>query len=92
LSIELAKHTLLVFSIILCVGAAVAVLAGKLRVPDVVVFFLLTFDGAKCGDVVNVKTDSALNQLILSLVPATFLFDGGASLRLKVLKRFGSPS
>jgi cell volume regulation protein A len=87
LSIEIAKHTLLVFSIILCIGAVVAVLAGKLRVPDVV-FFLLAglLMGPSVGNVVNVKTDSALNQLILIFGSCYILFDGGASLRLKVLK------
>jgi cell volume regulation protein A len=87
LSIELAKHTLLVFSIILAVGSAVAVIAGKLRMPDVVVFLVAgLFLGPSVGNLINVKADSALNQLILIFGSCYILFDGGASLRLKVLK------
>jgi cell volume regulation protein A len=86
-SIELAKHVLLVFGIILAVGTACAVLAQKLRVPDVVLFLVIgTLLGPGAAGVIDVKADSALNQLVLIFGSCYILFDGGASLRLKVLK------
>ena len=86
-SVEVAKHVLLVFGIILAVGTAVGVLAQKLRVPDVVVFLLVgLLLGPGAAGVLEVKAESALNQLILIFGACYILFDGGASLRLKVLK------
>jgi cell volume regulation protein A len=86
-SIELAKHVLLTFSMILTIGAMVAVIAGKLRVPDVVLFLLAGLVlGPGVGNVIDIKSDSALNQIILIFGSCYILFDGGASLRLKVLK------
>jgi len=86
-SIELAKHVLMVFGIILALGAASAVLAQKLKIPDVVVFLLLgTLVGPGAVGIIDVKADSALNQLVLIFGSCYILFDGGASLRLKVLK------
>jgi potassium/hydrogen antiporter len=86
-SIELAKHVLLVFGIILAVGTACAVLAQKLKVPDVVLFLVIgTLLGPGAAGVIDVKADSALNQLVLIFGSCYILFDGGASLRLKVLK------
>src|ERR1700690_2401264 len=86
-SIELAKHILMVFGIILALGAASAVLAQKLKIPDVVVFLLLgTLLGPGAAAVINIRADSALNQLVLIFGSCYILFDGGASLRLKVLR------
>jgi len=86
-SIELAKHVLIVFGIILALGAASAVLAQKLKIPDVVVFLVLgTLLGPGAAGIIDVKADSALNQLVLIFGSCYILFDGGASLRLKVLK------
>ena len=86
-SIELAKHVLMVFGIILAVGAVSAVLARKLKVPDVVVFLVLgTLLGPGAIGIIDVKADSALNQLVLIFGSCYILFDGGASLRFKVLK------
>ena len=86
-SIELAKHVLMVFGIILALGAASAVLAQKLKIPDVVVFLVLgTLLGPGAAGAIDIKADSALNQLILIFGSCYILFDGGASLRLRVLK------
>ena len=86
-SVEVAKHVLLVFGIILAVGTAVGVLAQKLRVPDVVVFLIVgLLLGPGAAGVLEVKADSALNQLILIFGACYIVFDGGASLRLKVLR------
>src|SRR5450631_925958 len=86
-SIELAKHVLMVFGIILAFGVASAVLARKLKIPDVAVFLVLgTLLGPGAAGIIDVKSDSALNQLVLIFGSCYILFDGGASLRLKVLK------
>jgi potassium/hydrogen antiporter len=86
-SIELAKHVLMVFGIILALGAVSAVLAQKLKIPDVVVFLVLgTLLGPGAVGIIDVKADSALNQLVLIFGSCYILFDGGASLRLKVLQ------
>ena len=86
-SIDLAKHVLMVFGIILALGSVSAILARKLKVPDVVVFLVLgTLLGPGVAGVIDIKADSALNQLVLIFGSCYILFDGGASLRLKVLK------
>ena len=86
-AIELAKHVLMAFGIILAVGTACGVLAQKLRMPDVVVFLVVgMLLGPDAAGVVDIKADSALNQLVLIFGSCYILFDGGASLRLKVLK------
>jgi cell volume regulation protein A len=86
-SIDIAKHVLMVFGIILALGAASAVLAQKLKMPDVVVFLIVgTLLGPGMAGVIDIKADSALNQLVLIFGSCYILFDGGASLRLKVLK------
>ena len=87
-SIVLAKHVLLVFGIILAVGTCLGVVARTLRVPDVVVFLVAgVLLGPGGAGLVDVKVDSALNQVILVFGACYILFDGGASLRLAVLKQ-----
>jgi cell volume regulation protein A len=77
----------MVFGIILASGTAGAVLAQKLKVPDVVLFLVVgTLLGPSVAGMIDVKADSALNQLVLIFGACYILFDGGASLRLKVLK------
>jgi cell volume regulation protein A len=86
-SLELAKHTLLLFGIVLAVGTFSGLLARLVRVPDVVVFLLVgMLIGPEILGLVNIKADSAVNQLILIFGSSYILFDGGASIRLKVLK------
>jgi cell volume regulation protein A len=86
-SVELAKHILTVFGMILALGTACAVLAEKLKVPDVAVLLVVgTLLGPGVTGVIDIKADSALNQLVLIFGSCYILFDGGASLRLKVLK------
>lgn len=86
-SLELAKHTLLLFGIILAVGTFSGLLARLLRVPDVVVFLLIgILLGPELSGLVSIRSDSAINQLILIFGSSYILFDGGASIRLKVLK------
>jgi len=86
-SLELAKHALLMFGIILAVGTFSGLIARLVRVPDVVVFLLVgMLLGPSVLGLVDIKADSSVNQLILIFGSSYILFDGGASIRLKVLK------
>jgi cell volume regulation protein A len=86
-SIDAAKQVLLAFGIILLTGTLSGFLAQKLKVPDVVVFLLAgTALGPAAANLLHIHTGSGLNQLILIFGSCYILFDGGASLRLKVLK------
>ncbi len=86
-SIETAKHALLAFGIILATGTAFGVLSRKLRVPDVAVFLVAgILLGPEVSGLIDVKADSAANQLVMIFGACYILFDGGASLRLAVLK------
>jgi hypothetical protein len=68
---------LMVFGIILALGAVSAVLAQKLKIPDVVVFLVLgTLLGPGAVGIIDVKADSALNQLVLIFGSCYILFDG----------------
>jgi cell volume regulation protein A len=86
-AIELAKHVLYSFAVILAVGTLFGLVARKLSVPDVAVFLLVGMVlGPEMTGLVDIKADSALNQIILIFGASYILFDGGASLRLSVLK------
>jgi cell volume regulation protein A len=86
-AIELAKHVLYTFAVILAVGTAFGLIARKLKVPDVAVFLLVGMVlGPEVSGLVTIGADSALNQIILIFGASYILFDGGASLRLSVLK------
>jgi cell volume regulation protein A len=86
-SIEAAKHVLMSFGTILAVGAFSGLIAQKLKIPDVVVFLIAgVILGPALAGLVNIKADSVLNQIILIFGSCYILFDGGASLRFRVLK------
>jgi len=86
-SLELAKHVLLMFGTILAVGTFSGLIARRVHLPDVVVFLLVgMLLGPGVSGLVNIKADSTINQLILIFGSSYILFDGGASIRLKVLK------
>ena len=86
-SLELAKHALLMFGTILAAGTFSGLLARLLRIPDVVVFLLVgMLLGPGVLGIVNIKADSTINQLILIFGASYILFDGGASIKLKILK------
>ena len=82
-----AKELLFLLGLILGVGTLTGFLARLLKVPDVVMFLLA---GMALGDaglgLINIKVDSTLNQLLLIFGSCYILFDGGASIRLNVLK------
>jgi cell volume regulation protein A len=86
-ALELAKHTLLVFGIILAIGSFSGLLARLVKVPDVVVFLLIgMLIGPGMLGFVDIKADSTVNQLILIFGSSYILFDGGASIKLRILK------
>jgi cell volume regulation protein A len=87
-SVEIAKHALLSCGLILAIGTVAALLAQKIRIPDVVVFLVAGIAiGPQALALVDIKADSALNQIILLFGASYILFDGGASLRFNVLKQ-----
>ena len=86
-SIEVAKHVLLACGIVLAAAVAAGLAAQKLEVPDVVVFLVVgILLGPEALGLVDIRAESALNQIILIFGSCYILFDGGASLRFKVLK------
>lgn len=82
-----AKELLLLLGIILGVGTITGFIARLLKIPDVVLFLLAGMALGSAGlGIVNIKVDSTLNQLLLIFGSCYILFDGGASIRLNVLK------
>jgi cell volume regulation protein A len=87
-AIEIAKHTLMSGGIILAIGTVTGLVAQKIKIPDVAVFLVVGMAiGPAMFDLVNIRADSALNQIILLFGASYILFDGGASLRFSVLKQ-----
>jgi potassium/hydrogen antiporter len=87
-SASIAQHTLLVCGLILAVGTLAALAAQKIRVPDVAVFLVAGIAlGPHALGLVQVPAASALNEIIVLFGASYILFDGGAALRLAVLKQ-----
>jgi cell volume regulation protein A len=87
-SLEIARHTLLACGLILAIGTLAGLLAQRIRIPDVAVFLVAGIAiGPQAFGLIHVREDSALNQIILLFGASYILFDGGASLRLNVLKQ-----
>ena len=87
-AIEIAKHTLMSGGVLLAVGTLTGFLAQKIKVPDVALFLIVgMLIGPDMFGLVDIKADSALNQIILLFGASYILFDGGASLRFEVLKQ-----
>jgi cell volume regulation protein A len=87
-SIEIAKETLLSGGLILAIGILTAFFAEKIRVPDVALLLVVGMAlGPAALGLVDIKADSALNEIILLFGASYILFDGGASLRFEVLKQ-----
>jgi cell volume regulation protein A len=86
-AIHAAKGILFLIGVILLSGSLSGIVAAKFKVPDVVVFLLVGMClGPEMAGLINVKADTTVNQLILIFGSAYILFDGGAGLKLKVLK------
>ena len=87
-SIEVAKHTLLSGGLILGIGIIAGLFAQRTKIPDVAVFPIIGIAiGPEGLGMINIKTDSALNQIIFLFGASYILFDGGASLRFNILKQ-----
>ena len=82
-----AKELLLLLGVVLGTGTLAGFVARMIKVPDVVLFLLagMVLGGAGLGWV-KVPVDSTVNQLLLIFGSCYILFDGGASVRLSVLK------
>jgi len=87
-SIEIAKHTLLSCGLILAIGTIAGLLAQKVRIPDIAIFLIAGIALGPHGlKLIDIAADSALNQIILLFGASYILFDGGAALRLPVLRQ-----
>jgi cell volume regulation protein A len=87
-AVEIAKHTLMSCGLVLAIGTFAGFVAQKIRVPDVALFLLVGMAlGPQALGFVDIKADSALNQIILLFGASYILFDGGASLRFAVLRQ-----
>ncbi len=88
ISFEMARQLLLSFAIILAAGTFSVFLSQKLKIPDVATFLLAGIQlGPEVSGILHISVESALNQIILIFGACYILFDGGASIRLNVLKR-----
>ena len=87
-SIEVAKHTLVSGALVLAIGTLTALLAQKIKIPDVALFLIVgLLIGPDTLGLIDIRADSALNETILLFGASYILFDGGASLRLSVLRQ-----
>ena len=87
-SIEIARHTLLSCGIVLAIGTVAAFLAQRIKIPDVVLFLIAGLAiGPQALGLVHIPADSALNEIIVLFGASYILFDGGAALRLPVLRQ-----
>jgi potassium/hydrogen antiporter len=87
-SIEIARHTLLSCGIVLAIGTVAAFLAQRIKIPDVALFLIAGIAiGPEVLGLVHIPADSALNEIIVLFGASYILFDGGAALRLPVLKQ-----
>ncbi|MBF0628754.1 MAG: cation:proton antiporter [Magnetococcales bacterium] len=84
--VELAKQIVQVLGIMLATGLFTGLLAKKAKIPDVALFLVVgMLMGPQMAGWVEIRSDSAFNQGLLILGASYILFDGGTSLRLKVL-------
>jgi len=82
-----ANHILLLAGIILAAGSLGGIIARRFKAPDVVLFLLAgILLGPEMAGLLDVRAASTFNQVILVFGSCYILFDGGASLKLGVLK------
>ncbi len=83
----MSKQILLSFGIILASGTFAGFLSQKAKIPDVVILLLAgILLGPEVSGLLNLKAESAINQIILIFGSCYILFDGGAAVRLRVLR------
>jgi len=82
-----ANHILFIAGIILAAGSLSGIVARRCKAPDVVLFLLAgILLGPELAGILDVRAASTFNQVILVFGSCYILFDGGASLKLSVLK------
>ena len=87
-SAAIAQHTLLSCGLILAIGTMAAFVAQKIKVPDVAVFLIAGIAlGPHVLGFVHIPAASALNEIIVLFGASYILFDGGAALRLSILRQ-----
>ena len=87
-SAAIAQHTLLSCGLILAIGTMAAFVAQKIKVPDVAVFLIAGIAlGPHVLGLVHIPAASALNEIIVLFGASYILFDGGAALRLSILRQ-----
>lgn len=88
ISFSHVKELLYLLGIVLSAGMLSGYIAKILKLPDIV--FLL-FAGILLGvnglSIIDIKVNSVLNQLILIFGSCYILFDGGASVRIHIIKK-----
>ncbi len=83
-----AEHILLAAGIILAVGSVLGYIARRLRVPDIVLFLVAGIVmGPQLLGWLNIPATSTLSWTIIIFTASYILFDGGATLHLKVLSK-----
>lgn len=81
-----AGHVLLAATVILGAGSVLGYLSRRVAFPDIVLFLLGgILLGPECLGVLNVRATSTLSWVIVIFAASYILFDGGATLQLKVL-------
>jgi cell volume regulation protein A len=69
---EVAKHTLISGGLILAIGTVTALLAQRIKIPDIPAFLLVGIAiGPHVLGLINISADSALNQVVLPLAQVT---------------------
>jgi len=82
-----AQDLLFVCAVVLAVGSMTGYFARRIGVPDIVLFLLIgMLIGPEVTGLVDIRVESTVNQLLLLFGASYILFDGGASVKFKVLK------
>lgn len=81
-----AEHVLLAAAIILAAGSVLGYIARRLRMPDIVLFLVAGIVlGPEVAGVLDIPATTELSWIIIIFTASYILFDGGATLHLKVL-------
>lgn len=87
-ALETAKQMFFNFGIIFGAGVLTGFISQKTKVPDIALYLLMGIVlGPEVSGLLTIKGESALNQIILIFGSCYILFDGGAAVRLRVLKQ-----
>lgn len=81
-----AEHVLLAAAVILGAGSILGYFSRRLSFPDIVLFLAggILF-GPECLGILNIRATSTLSWVIVIFAASYILFDGGATLQLRVV-------